>query len=62
MLCFLADKALICGRIWFVSWCFSLCLGSMAMGPCSQHSVNTKRTQVRWKTVAIIQINEYNNI
>ena len=34
-----ADKALICGQMWSVSWCLSLCLGSMATGPCSQHIV-----------------------
>ena len=32
MLGCLADKALICGLIWSVSWCLSLCLESMAMG------------------------------
>ena len=32
-----ADKALICGLIWSVSQCLSLCLGSMATGSCSQH-------------------------
>lgn len=31
------DKALICGLIWSVSQCLSLCLGSMATGSCSQH-------------------------
>ena len=24
------DKALICGQMWSVSWCLSLCLESMA--------------------------------
>ena len=37
MLGYLADKALICGPMWSVSWCLSLCLESMAMGACSQH-------------------------
>ena len=37
MLSYLADKALIYGWIWSVSLCFSLCLGSMVMGACSQH-------------------------
>lgn len=37
MLGYLADKALIFGLMWSVSWCLSLCLGSMATGPCSQH-------------------------
>ena len=37
MLGYLADKALIYGRIWSVSQCLSLCLGSMATGPCCQH-------------------------
>ena len=32
-----ADKALICGLMWSVSWCLSLCLESMATGSCSQH-------------------------
>ena len=31
--CFV-DKALIYGLIWSVSQCLSLCLGSMATGPC----------------------------
>ena len=34
-----ADKALICGLMWSVSWCLSLCLESMATGSCSQHIV-----------------------
>ena len=34
MLGYFADKALICGLMWSVSGCLSLCLGSMAMGPC----------------------------
>lgn len=29
MLGYLADKALICGPMWSVSWCLSLCLESM---------------------------------
>jgi len=37
MLGYLADKALICGPMWSVSWCLSLCLESVAMGACSQH-------------------------
>ena len=37
MLGCLANKALICGLKWSVSWCLSLCLESMAAGPCSQH-------------------------
>ena len=32
-----ADKALICGLMWSISWCLSLCLGSTATGSCSQH-------------------------
>lgn len=45
MLGYLAVKALICGRMWFVSWCLSLCLESMASGSCSQHieSINECR-------------------
>lgn len=37
MLGYSADKALICGQMWSVSWCLSLGLGSMAMGSCCQH-------------------------
>ena len=37
MLGCLAYKALIFGRMRSVSRCLSLCLGSMAMGLCSQH-------------------------
>ena len=37
MLGCLANKALICGLKWSVSWCLSLRLGSMATGACSQH-------------------------
>lgn len=37
MLGCLADKAPICGLMWFVSWCLPLCLKSLATGSCSQH-------------------------
>ena len=37
MLGYLANKALICGLIWSVSGCLSLCRGSVATGSCSQH-------------------------
>ena len=37
MLGYLANKALICRMMWSVSWCLSLCLGSMATGSCCQH-------------------------
>ena len=44
MLGCLANKARICGLKWSVSWClFSLRLGSMATGACSQHIVEIKR-------------------
>ena len=32
-----ANKALVYGLIWSVRGCLSLCLESMATGPCSQH-------------------------
>lgn len=38
-----AEKALICGSIWSVSQCLSLCIESMATGPCSQHMSLGKR-------------------
>ena len=45
MLGCLADKALICGLVWSVSGCLSLCLESMAMGPCSQYMCAYKWTK-----------------
>ena len=50
MLGWLANKALIFGLMWSVSWCLSLCLGSMATGPCSQHM---KGESVKIKTILI---------
>lgn len=41
----LANKALFDRLIWSVNRCLSLCIGSMATGPCSQHMSAYKRTK-----------------
>ena len=59
MLGYFADKVLICGWMWSVSWRLSLCLGSMATGPSSQHIVYVQRMQ---NDIESVRFQEYNCI
>ena len=56
MLGYLVDKALIYGRIWSVSQCLSLCLGSMATGSCSQHIEAINKCRMLLKVFAFRNI------
>ena len=51
-----ANKALICGQMWSVSGCLSLCLGSMATGPCSQHIGLINKCRILLKVFAFRNI------
>lgn len=61
MLGYLADKALIYGRIWPVSECFFLCLESMATDPCNQNieSINIYEYTLKKKFTGNIIFNRY---
>lgn len=47
MIGYLADKTLICGRIWSVSWCLSLFLVSVAAGLCGRHIESITNMNIR---------------
>ena len=56
MLGYLANKALIYGQIWSVSEYLSLCLESMATGPCSQHIGLINKCRILLKVFAFRNI------